>query len=189
MENFSKLEQNPFLTFKLTEEIITELNAIFKETEKKDFISPYLIANRMLNIICTFLRSEPTIPNDSLTSEPKSTDVRIASAKQYIDDNKNLFLTCDDVAQYCHFNTKYLNRIFKLQTGKTLLEYIHEVKISEAERLLTETVLTLDEIAIALGFSNEYYFNTFFKRMTGKTPLQYRKAWRNRRKIKNITAV
>ena len=45
----------------------------------------------------------------------------------------------------------------------TLLEYIHTVKTKEASRLLTETELSLDEIATCLGFSNEYYFNAFFK--------------------------
>ena len=176
---FSKMEQNRSMTFKITDEISLELNAILKEAEKKDSLSSHLIANRILNIICSFIRIESSSQPEMTVSENKPDDVRVASAKQYVDDNKNLFLTCDDVARYCHFNTKYLNRIFKAQTGKTLLEYIHEVRITEAERLITETTLSLDEIASTLGFANEYYFNSFFKKYTTVSPGAYRKLFKN----------
>ena len=177
---FSKMEQNRSITFKITEDISLELNAILKETEKRDTLSSHLIANRILNIICSFIRIESSSPAEITVPTNKLNDVCVASAKQYVDDNKNLFLTCDDVARYCHFNTKYLNRIFKSQTGMTLLEYIHQVKIAEAERLITETTLSLDEIATTLGFANEYYFNSFFKKSTTVSPGAYRKLFKNK---------
>ena len=99
----------------------------------------------------------------------------ITAAKRYIDDNTGLFLTCEDVAAYCHYNSKYLGRLFKEETGKTMLEYIHSKKSKEAEHLLASSELSLSEISDALGFENEYYFNTFFKRINGISPGTYRR--------------
>jgi len=178
---FSKMEPRNAFFFSLNSEIITEINAILKEADRLDGFSPTIIRNRIFNILCNIIRLDPEMCYENKDSNLLlPTDIRVNSAKQYIDDNKNLFLTCDDVARYCHFNTKYLNRIFKAQTGQTLLEYIHEVKRKEAERLLLETSLTLPEIACTLGFSNEYYFNAFFKRASTISPGAYRKMMKNK---------
>ena len=176
---FSKSTLRSPLYFKLNSEIIAELNGILREADRLDVFSPFVIRNRVFNILCGAVRLGHRSEITEASLELSNSDIRIDSAKQYIEDNKNLFLTCDDVARYCHFNTKYLNRIFKAQTGQTLLEYIHEVKQKEAERLLSETELSLPEIAHALGFSNEYYFNSFFKRASTVSPGAYRKMIRN----------
>lgn len=110
-----------------------------------------------------------------IDTNQEAEDVRISLAKQYIDDNTSIFLTCEDVAKYCHFNPKYLGRIFKEATGVTLLDYIHARKTDEAEKLLSSTELSLLEISERLGFENEYYFNAFFKRRTGLPPGLYRR--------------
>ena len=176
---FSKSTLRSPLYFKLNSEIIAELNGILREADRLDVFSPFVIRNRVFNILCGAVRLGHRSEITEASLELSNSDIRIDSAKQYIEDNKNLFLTCDDVARYCHFNTKYLNRIFKAQTGQTLLEYIHGVKQKEAERLLSETELSLPEIAQALGFSNEYYFNSFFKRASTVSPGAYRKMIRN----------
>ena len=176
---FSKSTLRAPLYFKLNSEIIADLNGILREADRLDGFSPTIIRNRIFGILCAVIRMEHRSESSDSPLELPNSDIRIDSAKQYIEDNKNLFLTCDDVAHYCHFNTKYLNRIFKAQTGQTLLEYIHGVKQKEAERLLSETELSLPEIAQALGFSNEYYFNSFFKRASTVSPGAYRKMIRS----------
>ena len=171
---FSKTVPSTALFFHINECMLSDFNAIFCEAERKSVFTPTLIRDRIFSILCAAIRDEtPRLHGEIAESDTR--DVRIASAIRYIEDNKNLFLTCDDVARYCHFNSKYLNRIFKKNVGMTLLEYIHTVKTKEASRLLTETELSLDEIATCLGFSNEYYFNSFFKRTSGLSPGAYRK--------------
>lgn len=101
----------------------------------------------------------------------------IQKAKQYISDNKDKLLNCSEVADYCHYNAKYLNRIF---TRQTLLAYIHHEKIIYAEELLKDESLTLKQVSDALGFANEYYFNRFFKRKNAITPGKYRQYLKNK---------
>ena len=146
---------------------------IFKEAENKTDLSLYVIRNRIFDIL-NHIVSLHGIPEKMGISEEEKNDTRIAFVKRYISDNKNIMLTCKDVAEQCHFSTKYLGRIFKEKTGMTLLEYIHSEKISQAQTYLKETNLTLTEISSVLGFANEYYFNSFFKRESGMTPGLYR---------------
>lgn len=161
--------------FRFDEGTVADFNGIFADVDKKGAFSPVLIRNRIVSVLCSVL---PFGGEHHLPVYHRS-DVRIEAAKRYVEDNKQLFLTCNDVAEYCHFNVKYFNRIFKESEGKTLLEYIHDVKRKEAERLLLQTDIPLSQISLGLGFENECYFNAFFKRLCGITPGEYRKFGRN----------
>ena len=67
-------------------------------------------------------------------------------------------------------------RSFKQETGKTLKEYINEVKLEEAKYLLRATDQPIVDIAMELGYSSQAYFSTLFKNYTGSTPLAFREA-------------
>ena len=174
-ETFKKMITKRSHPFKIDTEMLNAFDKMLTEADIKGTLSPYIIREKVFSVLCSIIRKTDAETKVDTRPSISGTDVRIESAMQYIEDNKNIFLTCEDVAQYCHFNVKYLNRIFKRQTGMTLLEYIHTVKIKEAERLLTQTELSLDAISTCLGFSNEYYFNCFFRRVSGIAPGTYRK--------------
>lgn len=155
------------------ERVFDDFDRILAEADHRDGLSDIIIRDRFLSMLSEYIRHIHISSESERSAEGE--DIRVSLIKRYINDNKNVFLDSDDVARYCHFNAKYINRIFKRETGQTLLEYIHDVKSSEAERLLSETDLTIEQIGEQLGFSNVQYFNTFFKRRTSMTPGYYRK--------------
>ncbi len=157
----------------MTKNMVCSIEEILKETDYRDCFSQTIIKNRILDLICDISRSAGL--SEAGKAAERDSDMRVDMIKQYISDNKNILLTCKDVAEQCHFNVKYINRVFKNKTGETLLEYIHKVKIRDAEQLLDNENLSLEKISHQLGFANEYYFNSFFKRYTGIAPGQYRK--------------
>ena len=159
--------------FSMSQGMIYNFDEILSETDRKSVFSSMLIKNHIFDIICRIARSAEISELES-SEQYMGDTVVIAFAKQYIEDNKNIFLTCQDVADQCHFNVKYLNRIFKEKTGMTLLTFIHKKKTEEAERLLSETDYSLEKISQKLGFANEYYFNSFFKRCNGMSPGLFR---------------
>lgn len=69
----------------------------------------------------------------------------------------------------------YLNKIVRQYFGMTTKQYLTGKILSEAERLLTYTSLTVTEIAERLNFETASYFVRFFRKATGKTPSQFRK--------------
>lgn len=162
------------LLFDMTDKIKGCFEDILEESEKKSVMSAVLMKNRIFDILSCISRLAG-IKEELADSSAFGGDVRIARIRQYIGDNKGVFFTCSEIASRFHFNPRYLNRIFREETGCSLLEYIHRTKIAHAEKLLSDTGQSLESISKELGFANEYYFNSFFKRCTGITPGYYRK--------------
>ena len=71
-------------------------------------------------------------------------------------------------------NTAYINRLFKNKTGKSIGDYINYYRIDKAKVLLKDSDLTIEELALSLGFSNKKYFYVLFKKITAMTPNEYR---------------
>ena len=169
--------------FEMSSGICANLESIFSEIPVKSSFSEEIVKNSISNIILLCVKEFSDSKDDlTYTNDADSGEIRIAVAKQYIKDNKNRFLTCKDVAEQCHFNEKYLGRLFKNATGRTLLEYIHAEKVKEAESLLSDKNMSLKDVSEALGFANEYYFNSFFRRNCGITPGQFRNLTENKLK-------
>lgn len=71
-------------------------------------------------------------------------------------------------------NESYLSRVFKKETGVSLIEYITQKRIEESIRLLDTTDYKAYEIAEKVGFRDPHYFSICFKRYTGKTIKEYK---------------
>ena len=121
--------------------------------------------------------------------ESSQNQSKIGVIIEYMMEHCNEEITAENVAKHFFISRSKLNQDFKTYLDLGFHQLLMEMRLNKAMYLLSESPLTVNKIALELGFKKENYFNTFFKRMTGKTPLQYRKAWRNRRKIKNITAI
>ena len=102
-------------------------------------------------------------------------DARLLLAKQYIRDNISRQVSVPEVASYCCISPKQLSRIFVVEEGVCVAEYIRRERCAEIERLLLESDKSLSEISEIMDFASEYYFNTFFKKNSGITPGAYRK--------------
>ena len=68
-----------------------------------------------------------------------------------------------------------LKRRFKAATGSSLIEYLQNLRVEEAKRLLESTELPMDDISEQTGYSDTSFFRRLFKRLTGLTPSKYRK--------------
>lgn len=70
-------------------------------------------------------------------------------------------------------NYDYINRLFKKATGKTILAYLNELRISKARQLLSDGTSRISDVAEKCGFRDIYYFSRVFKKYTGTTPGAY----------------
>lgn len=68
----------------------------------------------------------------------------------------------------------YLSFLFKQVEGVNLSDYLTEIRLGEAKRLLATTSLKTYEVAVRAGYADEKYFSRLFKKRTGLTPTEYR---------------
>lgn len=109
-------------------------------------------------------------------SQTGETNELCLKIKNYIDLNFTSNITNHSVGQRFGYHPYYVNGIFKKNMGMTLHSYITDRRISMAKGLLSDTILTIEEIAEQCGFSSGTYFAECFKAKTGMTAKQYRKS-------------
>lgn len=105
----------------------------------------------------------------------KNNELIIDKAISFVKANLTENITLKTVADYVSFSPVYFHNCFKSATGKTLHEYIEDLRIEKAINLLVTTDKTLAEIAYLCGFSSQSYFSCIFKRKMSMTPREYAK--------------
>jgi AraC family transcriptional regulator of adaptative response / methylphosphotriester-DNA alkyltransferase methyltransferase len=86
----------------------------------------------------------------------------------------NQQLTLPIIAELLHASPYHMHRTFKRIMGVTPAEYIHQKRMTAAKKLLSETGLTITEVAMNVGFLNAAHFSTAFQKNTRMTPTEYR---------------
>lgn len=98
----------------------------------------------------------------------------VRKAMDYIESNYANNLSLNLVATHVHVSPPYLSRIFNEKTGVGFTEYLTQVRLKKAKQQLRMSSQTIDQIAIATGFSSSSYFSAIFKKHEGITPSEYR---------------
>ena len=99
-----------------------------------------------------------------------------AAVRQYIDQHYKESITLDLLAEKARINKYYMAHAFKREYGVSPINYLISCRIREGKRLLSETDLSLSQIAAVLGFSSSSYFSQSFRSAEGMSPTEYRKA-------------
>lgn len=95
-------------------------------------------------------------------------------AKEYIGEHIGFNLTLESVAEYMNFSPAYFSKYFKNEEGLNFIDYVNNVRIKEAKKLLNRNIKTAD-ICDKIGFLDVKHFYKIFKRIEGVTPGQYKK--------------
>ncbi len=93
---------------------------------------------------------------------------------RFLRENIHKRLTLDEICGKFSYSKSFLCKVFKEQTGQTLIDCFNRLKMEEAIRLLTQTNQSVTAIASSLGFREPKYFVATFKKFTGMTPVKYR---------------
>lgn len=105
-------------------------------------------------------------------------DKRLSKMVQaFIQENfRNPDINVSLTGQHFHMAPSYLSALYKKQTGKSLLEYLNQARLEEAERLL-EGGMSVTEVAKQAGFRDSTYLIRVFKKKYGVTPGQKKQKW------------
>ena len=98
----------------------------------------------------------------------------VRRARDYILSHISESITTDALSKELGINRTYLCKLFTEETGRTINQYVTQVKMEEAMRLMDITQKRLADIAEYLGYSSQSHFQRVFKKYTGITPGEYR---------------
>ena len=149
------------------------LMQLWSELESPDDASKYICKGLIIRI----LHMLSTEYNFYLSNEQrkKMNWIVFEEITKYINEHY-IDITIKDLVDKFHFNEDYYNRILKEKTGMTYSEYVQNIRLGNAEKLLRTTKNTVDEVAHRVGYHNRGYFYKIFIEKYEMTPAKYRKS-------------
>lgn len=103
---------------------------------------------------------------------------RVQKVKQYINDHYSEPLMLNDLADIAGMSPVAFSRFFRIRTNRTLSDYIADIRLGFAARLLVDTTKNISEICYECGFNNLSNFNRTFKNKRGSTPREFREMYK-----------
>ena len=108
---------------------------------------------------------------------------RVLKVKNFIEEHYRDELRLAKLSDMVGMTDSAFSRFFKQRTGKNLNEYIVDVRLGHAARLLVDTTHTVSEICYETGFNTVCNFNRLFKKRKGCNPTEFRDKYRKRKII------
>ena len=103
----------------------------------------------------------------------------ITKVVSFMNENYSKDLSISDIARSVNLNPRYLGSLFKNATGKTLIEYLNEIRIKKAKELLSQTNMSIKTISESVGYNDVHTFIRNFKKLFNITPSEYRISVKN----------
>ncbi len=132
-------------------------------------------ALRIAKVFLLKLHDEGQLPYASLIRNEPHADAVVRKCQEWLKQHLAQHDALTQVTACAKIPERTLKRRFKTATGTTLIEYLQNLRIEEAKRLLETTDLPTDDISAAAGYEDASFFRRLFKRSTGLTPAQYRR--------------
>lgn len=113
---------------------------------------------------------------DQLARAETLIEVRaVSAAKGWIREHYRERLSVAQIARRAHVSEGHLMKLFKRQTGQTVVQFINRLRVEEAKRLLAVKQLQIAQVAFESGFESVPYFNRIFRRFAGMSPGEFRR--------------
>ena len=132
-------------------------------------------ALRIAKVYLLKMHGEGQLPYASLVTASPHADAEVRRCEEFLSEHFRAPDVLQQAVDSAGVPERTLKRRFKAVTGQSLIDYVQNLRIEEAKRLLETTRASVEEIGHEAGYENQAFFGRLFKRRTGLTPGQYRR--------------
>ncbi|WP_405607985.1 AraC family transcriptional regulator [Polaribacter sp. Asnod1-A03] len=169
-------EANSGIRFKVKDN--KEIHQTLLEMVNANGLEYYIKLLKIFNFLIKIKdREKLSNPTNKLADFTKNID-KINKVYEYVFLNIQEGINLDEASAVLNMAPSSFCRFFKKKTGLTFMEYVKNVRLGIAAKLLAETDKQITEICYESGYNNLANFNLYFKAKMGKTPSKYRKNFR-----------
>lgn len=136
-----------------------------------------LDANTVNEIVRILQHQISSLAKYYFNDEESGQNQHIRKAIAYIQENFGAPLKLEDVAKYVYLNPTYFSEMFKMECKVNFSDYLLNVRIENAKKMLRETDYSVAQIASKVGYSDAKYFSKTFTKVVGIKPTGYRKLY------------
>lgn len=123
-----------------------------------------IYTNHIIKDVIEFIKNE----------REKRSKIRIEIAKKYIAEHYTENIALNDVADHVELNASYFSNLFKTEVGTNFSDYLLDVRMQEARKLLRNPTIKVYEIGCLVGYEDAVSFGRAFKKKVGLSPKEYR---------------
>lgn len=153
------------------------LDNIISDTGFNQFINVISLLHKLSH--CQDAR---TLSNSSFANvQPASDSRRVAKINSYINQNYQEQIRLETLAKLVGMTPPAFSRFFKIRTGMNLTEYITDIRLGVATRMLVDSTKSVSEICYECGFNNISNFNRIFKKRKNLTPKEFREMYHKKK--------
>ena len=152
------------------------LNTVIEETAKYGFESLIAIKKMMYEFFALVGKLHVTsiLSEEDYKKKFKRLDT-FNSVVEYLDRHFDEDMSVHALANRFFMSPSYFAHFFRNNAGRSVIEYVNEIRISHAKLFLEKEDMTIGEIACRVGFNDINYFSRKFKAVTGITPSEYKR--------------
>lgn len=145
-----------------------------KENEVMELLDVFSFQtiDEYMDVVCGWIKNFYELVSTDL--DEHKTNMKMQKAIDFIKENFATDLNMAVVSNHISMNYSLFSYTFKQYTGMNFVNYLKNLRVGEAKKLLTETEMKVNQISRTVGYEHEKHFMKTFKQVTGLTPSQYR---------------
>lgn len=175
LQALRKFEEFQGLCFQIQGQAAEEIRAIFNQFGLTNGLQRFQLALQLLSLVDQAGTDLVRLNEAGLMMGLSEKDgSRMDRVMQFLLKNRFQKISLEETAAVANLSKEAFCRFFKLRTRNTYTQYLNQLRITEAQKQLQETDLSISEIAYRVGFENLAYFNRSFKKICGVTPKEWR---------------
>lgn len=156
-------------------ESIYRMIGVFGEQDE-DMVAAKAYENLMGSLDLDYIFLTMDIFIDNLKDKKVgSSNYYVRKAREFVEEHYREPIRVRDISEYIHVSPNYLGKIYFLNTGEHLRDYINSVKLEKAREILAVRKYQISEVAAMVGIEDQRYFSKLFKKHFGISPKEYGK--------------
>lgn len=153
------------------------LKELMIESVSANAIDKLIILLSMLKLMAETDEYTPIASAHAFYKSNESESIRLNKVYNYTIANYKNDITLTEIASFCNLSVTSFCRYFKMMSKKTYYDFLVEIRISHACRLLVEDKQPIGMVCFECGFNNVSNFYRHFRKITGRTPLDYKRRY------------
>lgn len=138
--------------------------SIFKQIQESRTIK------KLFLILASLIKSSCSI----ISSNFQQNNFIVNEVDNYIYNNYNKYISLKIIAKHVHLNSCYLSRLYKKETGISIIDKLNSYRIEVSKKLLKDTSKKVSDVAAEVGIADQAYFTRVFIKYTGISPREFR---------------
>lgn len=147
---------------------------VYHFNERHDYLPSIMGQNDPEQLLNWFLNKISAACQQVQGSRKHKFEGTVEKALEFIRMNYKKDISLTDVSRQVDVSPYYFSKIFKDETGENFVEYLTNIRIEQAKKLLLETEYSMKEICVMVGYSEPNYFSRAFKKKVGVTPTEFK---------------